>query len=58
MTDGRHIIWSNDIDYDDWKEDLEEQYPEQYSVISPDSCCRGLGTLVRPPYGVQGNQKR
>lgn len=28
MTDGKHIIWSNDIDYDDWKEDLEEQYPE------------------------------
>ena len=28
MKDGRHIIWSNDIDYDDWKEDLEEQYPE------------------------------
>lgn len=28
MNDGRHIIWSNDIDYDDWKEDLEEQYPE------------------------------
>lgn len=28
MSDGRHIIWSNDLDYDDWKEDLEEQYPE------------------------------
>ena len=28
MNDGRHIIWSNDLDYDDWKEDLEEQYPE------------------------------
>lgn len=28
MNDGRHIIWSNDIDYDDWKADLEEQYPE------------------------------
>ena len=27
MKDGRHIIWSNDIDYDDWREDLEEQYP-------------------------------
>ena len=26
MKDGRHIIWSNDIDYDDWREDLEEQY--------------------------------
>ena len=22
------IIWSNDIDYDDWREDLEEQYPD------------------------------
>lgn len=28
MNDGRHIIWSDDLDYDDWKEDLEEQYPE------------------------------
>lgn len=28
MNDGRHIIWSNDLDYDDWKDDLEEQYPE------------------------------
>ena len=28
MNDGRHIIWSDDVDYDDWKEDLEEQYPE------------------------------
>ena len=29
MKDGRHIIWSNDIDYDDWREDLEEQYPDR-----------------------------
>ena len=28
MKDSRHIIWSNDIDYDDWREDLEEQYPD------------------------------
>ena len=28
MADGRHIIWSNDLDYDDWKADLEAQYPE------------------------------
>ena len=28
MKDGRHIIWRNDIDYDDWREDLEEQYPD------------------------------
>ena len=28
MKDGRHIIWSNDIDYDDWREDWEEQYPD------------------------------
>lgn len=28
MKNGRHIIWSNDIDYDDWREDLEEQYPD------------------------------
>lgn len=28
MKDGRHIIWTDYLDYDDWKEDLEEQYPE------------------------------
>lgn len=28
MNDGRHVIWSNDLDYDDWKDYLEEQYPE------------------------------
>lgn len=29
MTEDRHIIWSNyALDYDDWKADLEEQYPE------------------------------
>lgn len=29
MTEDRHIIWSNyALDYDDWKADLEEQYPD------------------------------
>ena len=28
MNDGRHIIWSNELDYDDWKADLEEEYPK------------------------------
>ena len=29
MTDGDHLIWSNyDLDYADWKEGLEEAYPE------------------------------
>lgn len=28
MKNSRHIIWSNDLDYDDWQADLEEQYPE------------------------------
>ena len=28
MKDSRHIIWTDYLDYDDWKEDLEEQYPE------------------------------
>ena len=23
-----YVIWSNDLDYDDWRDDLEEQYPE------------------------------
>ena len=29
MKEGKHIIWSNYfLDYDDWKTDLEEQYPD------------------------------
>lgn len=29
MSDDRHVIWSNyALDYDDWREDLEDQYPE------------------------------
>lgn len=28
MTDGKHIIWTDYLDYDDWKADLEAQYPE------------------------------
>ncbi len=28
MSDNKHIIWSDDLDYDDWKEDLEAQYPD------------------------------
>ena len=29
MKDDRHIIWSNyDLDYEDWRDDLEAEYPE------------------------------
>lgn len=29
MNNQDHLIWSNyDLDYEDWREDLEEQYPE------------------------------
>lgn len=29
MNGQDHLIWSNyDLDYEDWREDLEEQYPE------------------------------
>lgn len=28
-SEEKHIIWSNyDLDYEDWKDDLEENYPE------------------------------
>ena len=28
MKDDRHIIWSNyNLDFEDWRDDLEEQYP-------------------------------
>ena len=27
--DERHVIWSNyDLDFDDWKDDLAEEYPD------------------------------
>jgi len=29
MTEQKHLIWSDyDLDYEDWRADLEEQYPE------------------------------
>ena len=29
MNDKKHIIWSNvNLDYDDWKFEMEEYYPE------------------------------
>ncbi len=29
MTKGQHVIWSDlNLDYEDWRADLEEQYPE------------------------------
>ena len=28
MRDNGHIIWSDDLDYDDWKDELEADYPE------------------------------
>ena len=29
MDKTNHVIWSNyDLDYDDWKDDLEENYPD------------------------------
>lgn len=29
MTEQRHLIWSNyDLDYEDWRADLEAEYPE------------------------------
>ncbi len=29
MNNDRHIIWSNyDLDYEDWRDDLEAEYPE------------------------------
>ena len=29
MTDGDHLIWTNhDLDYEDWRDDLEAEYPE------------------------------
>lgn len=35
MNDGRHIIWTDDLDYDDWKADLEGSIP-----ISPTTSAR------------------
>ena len=29
MSDDRHIIWSNyALDYEDWRDDLEAEYPD------------------------------
>ena len=28
MTERTHLIWSDDLDYEDWRSDLESEYPE------------------------------
>lgn len=28
MNEQKHIIWSSDVDYEDWRADMEEQYPD------------------------------
>ena len=28
MSEQKHIIWSSEPDYEDWRADLEEQYPD------------------------------
>ena len=32
----KHIIWTNDIDYKDWKDDLESQYPSEEGYTEDD----------------------
>lgn len=28
MTKQKYVIWTNDVDYDDWRDDLEAEYPD------------------------------
>ena len=28
MNDDKHVIWSNDLNYEDWRVDLEAEYPD------------------------------
>ncbi len=28
MKDSDHLIWSDDLDYEDWRDDLEAEYPD------------------------------
>ncbi len=28
MTDRQHIIWTSDVDYEDWRGEMEAEYPE------------------------------
>lgn len=32
----KHIIWTNELDYEDWKDDLEEQYPGEEGYTEND----------------------
>ena len=44
MSEDKHIIWSNyDLDYEDWRGDLETEYPElsedeRISLMYPGIC--------------------
>ena len=60
MNEQKHIIWSSDVDYEDWRADLEEQYPdlseqermelmvEQNNVYLDDERCNLNIQLSRP----------
>ena len=49
MSEDKHIIWSNyDLDYEDWRGDLETEYPE----LSEDERCRRLGPVEWAAHGV------
>lgn len=32
----RHVIWTNNLDYDDWKEDLETEFPNEEGYSEDD----------------------
>ena len=41
MSDNRHLIWSNyDLDYEDWKDELEAEYvPALFLLFVLSKCC-------------------
>ena len=56
MKDGRHIIWSNDIDYDDWREDLEEQYPDLTEAERMELMCELNGDYTLKHFVKRGDE--
>lgn len=46
MTEPKYLIWSNySLDYEDWREDLEAEYPELSEQEREEKCMNGIANI-------------
>ena len=56
MNEQKHIIWSSDVDYEDWRADLEEQYPDLSEQERMELMVEGRKQNKEWAGGVKGNK--